>query len=176
MRVQLLFSVVAVFSMAVTSGATQAGRTPADLLRAQLDEDWTYWMAQYPETATAFGYPGQNGGWTGYSEGAIAARSAYLNRSVQRVVSIDRSGLGAEDQVTYDLYRDLLETAAKGLEFNNDAMPIRGVIPHNLRMPLNQIEGVQQDVPSALAQMPAVTREDYENIIARLQTAGRLVD
>ena len=90
--------------------------------------------------------------------------------------SLDRAALAADDQITYDLYRDLLETAAKGLDFHNDAMPIRGVIPHNLRMPMNQLEGVQQDVPSTIAQMPTATRADYENIIARLQGAGPLVD
>jgi uncharacterized protein (DUF885 family) len=175
MRMQLLLGILAVLSMAVTGGA-QGGPTSGDRLRAQLDEDWKYWMTQYPETATAVGYPGQNARWTDYSQGAIDARAAYLKNSVQRIVAIDRGGLNAQDQITYDLYRDLVETAAKGLEFHNDAMPIRGVIPHNLRMPVNQLEGVQQDVPSALAQMPTASREDYENIIARLQTAGLLVD
>ena len=55
-------------------------------------------------------------------------------------------------------------------------MPIRGVVPHNLRMPMNQIEGVQQDVPSVIAQMPTATRADYENIVARLEGVGPLVD
>ena len=44
-------------------------------------------------------------------------------------------------------------------------MPIRGVIPHNLLMPINQLEGVQQDMPRVIALMPAATREDYENIV-----------
>ena len=35
-------------------------------LQDQFDEDWKYWMAQYPEAATAFGYPGQNARWTDY--------------------------------------------------------------------------------------------------------------
>ena len=55
-------------------------------------------------------------------------------------------------------------------------MPIRGVMPHNLLMPINQIEGIQQDMPSVIAQMPTATREDYENIIARLAGRGPLVD
>jgi uncharacterized protein (DUF885 family) len=176
MRHHLLFSALTVLSIFVTACARQAGPAAADQLRIQLDEDWKYWMVQYPETATAVGYPGQNARWTDYSQAAIDARAAYLKSSVQRIGSIDRAGLGADDQVTYDLYRDLLETAAKGLDFHNDAMPIRGVIPHNLRMPMNQLEGVQQDVPSAIAQMPTATRADYENIIARLQGTGPLVD
>src|SRR5262245_44376467 len=156
--------------------AGQAAPQAGELLRRQLDDDWKYWMTQYPETATSFGYPGQNARWTDYSPAAIDARAAYLRQSVQRIASINRARLGADEQITYDLYRDLLETAAKGLEFQNDAMPVRGVIPHNLRMPMNQIEGVQQDVAAVVAQMPTATREDYENIIKRLQGVGTLVD
>src|SRR4029453_7478890 len=59
-------------------------RRTAEMLRAQLDADWKYWMTQYPETATAVGYPGQNGRWTDYSQPAIDARAVYLKRSLER--------------------------------------------------------------------------------------------
>ena len=176
MRHHLLFSVFPVLSLLAVACATTHAPGAPEGFRAQLDEDWKYWMAQYPETATAVGYPGQNARWTDYSQPAIDARAAYLKNSVQRIADIDRASLTAEDQVSYDLYRDLLQTAAQGLEFHNDAMPIRGVVPHNLRMPINQIEGVQQDVPSVIAQMPTATRADYENIVARLEGVGPLVD
>ena len=125
-----------------------------------------------PEIATAFGYPGQNARWTDYSPAAIDARADYLKESVSRLSAIDRASLDANDQLNYDLYRDLLDTAVAGLEFHNDAMPIRGVIPHNLLMPINQLEGIAQDIPRTIALMPAVTREDYENIVSRLQGVG----
>jgi uncharacterized protein (DUF885 family) len=96
------------------------------MLHAQLDEDWKYWMTQYPETATSLGYPGQNARWTDYSPSAIDARAAYLKKSVDRLVAVDRAQLAAGDQLNYDLYRDLLQTAVQGLDFQNDAMPIRG--------------------------------------------------
>jgi len=147
-----------------------------DMLRNQLDEDWKYWMTQYPELATSIGYPGQNMRWTDYSQPAIDARAEYLKKSFERLSMIDRAKLEPEDQINYDLYRDLLETAVKGLDFHNDALPIRGVIPHNLMMPMNQLEGIQQDVARTFAIMPAETREDYENIILRLQRIGLLVD
>jgi uncharacterized protein (DUF885 family) len=176
MRHHLLVGALTLLPIFVVGCARQVSPPAADLLRAQLDDDWKYWMVQYPEVATVVGYPGQNARWTDYSQGAIERRTAYLKKSVQRISAIDRAGLGTDDQITYDLYRDLLETAEKGLAFHNDAMPIRGVVPHNLRMPMNQLEGVQQDVPSVVAQMPTATREDYENIIARLERVGPLVD
>ena len=100
-------------------------------------------MTQYPESATIVGYPGQNARWTDYSPPAIDARAAYLKRSLERVAAIDRRRLHADQQLNYDLYRDLLQTAVDGLRFQNDAIPFRTVIPHNLMMPVNQLEGIQ---------------------------------
>jgi uncharacterized protein (DUF885 family) len=156
-----------------------AVRTPerrTDALRSQLDEDWKYWMTQYPEIATSFGYPGQDARWTDYSPTAIDARNRYLKESASRLKAINRASLDANDQLNYDLYRDVLDTAVAGLEFHNDALPIRGVIPHNLLMPINQLEGIPQDIPRTVALMPAATREDYEHIVSRLQGVRPLVD
>ena len=50
------------------------------------------------------------------------------------------------------------------------------MIPHNLMMPVNQLEGIQQDIPRVIGAMPAVTGEDYENIVFRLQGIAPLVD
>ena len=105
-----------------------------DVFHKQLEEDWKYWMTQYPEVATAVGYPGQNARWTDYSKAAIESRAAYLKKSLARVSAIERSTMTPADQLSYDLYRDLLEVAVEGLDFHNDALPFRGVIPHNLLM------------------------------------------
>ena len=144
--------------------------------KARLDEEWKYWMEQYPETATLLGYPGQNARWTDYSQAAIDARSAYLKKSLEGVRSLNRAHLDPRDQLNYDLYLDLLQTAVDGLRFHNDAMPVRFVTAANLMMPVNQMGGVQQDVPRIIGAMPTTTRQDYENIIGRLQGIGPLVD
>jgi uncharacterized protein (DUF885 family) len=156
--------------------ARDKGPTPAEAFRAQLDDDWKFWMAQYPEIATAFGYPGQNARWTDYSPAAIERRDTYVKKSLMRAGSIDAGALPAADHLNYTLYKDLVQTAVDGLQFHNDALPIRGVTARNLMMPVNQMDGVQQDIPRVIASMPAATREDLENIIARLLTAGTLID
>lgn len=145
-------------------------------MRAQFDQDWQFWMTQYPETATLLGYPGQNARWTDYSPQAIEARNGYLRKSLERFSAIDPVGLPREQQVTFDLYRELLDTAVAGLAFHNEAMPLRGVTPGNVMMPITQMGGVQQEVPRVIAAMPAATGEDYDNIIARLQGIAPLVD
>ena len=175
MRSSVLLSVLPWVFVSVACAARTSDRA-STRLRAQLDDDWKYWMAQYPEIATSFGYPGQNARWTDYSQAAIDARNRYLKHSVDRLAAIDRARLDSHEQLDYELYRDLLDSAVRGLDFHNDAMPIRGVIPHNLLMPLNQIEGVQQDVPHAFALMPTATREEYENIVSRLERVAPLVD
>jgi hypothetical protein len=47
-------------------------------LREFLARDWKYWMHEYPETATAYGYPGENARWSDYSAASIAARNRHL--------------------------------------------------------------------------------------------------
>ena len=175
MSQHLLFAVVAATTL-VAACASQSSNRSSDKFHTQLDEDWTYWMTEYPETATAFGFPGQNMKWTDYSQSAIDKRAEYLKKSLQRLRGIDPAPLSADDRINYDLYRDLIDTAARGLDFHNDAMPVKGVIPRNLLMPINQLEGIQQDIPRTFAMMPAVTREDYENIVLRLERMGPLVD
>jgi uncharacterized protein (DUF885 family) len=163
-------------AIACAAHSTNSNKQAGAALRDQLDEDWKYWMSQYPESATALGYPGQNMRWTDYSQAAIEARADYLKKSFERLGGLDASQLEAAERVNYDLYRDLLESAVKGLEFHNDAFPIKGVIPHNLLMPINQLEGIQQDIPRTFAMMPASNREDFENFVLRLERVPSLVD
>jgi len=145
-------------------------------LRVLLDAEWRYWMTQYPELATQVGFPGQDDRWTDYSPPAIEARETHLRESAQRLAAMDRTTLAAGEQLDYDLYRQLVETAIDGLAFHNDALPLRSVIPHNLLMPLNQMEGLQQDVPRTIAIMPATDRDDYDRLIARLERLPALID
>ena len=60
----------------------QAPTEPSESFKTQLAEDWTYWMTQYPETATSLGFPGLDARWTDYSRPAIDAalsRASGLN-------------------------------------------------------------------------------------------------
>src|SRR5688572_33038485 len=133
MRQTLALAALLVLASACSRDTAPApGRSVEETFRAQLNADWKYWMEQYPEWATLIGYPGQNNRWTDYSPGAIDARAAYLRKSAEQLSSIDRGGLPSSSHLDFDLYRDLLHTAVDGLQFQNDAIPFRGVIPHNL--------------------------------------------
>ncbi len=172
----IMFPALLPFVAMMAACARDTSPTPLARFHAQLDDDWTYWMAQYPEAATLVGYPGQNARWTDYSPNAIQSRETYLKKSVARLASVDATVLPADQQLNYSLYKDLLQTAVDGLQFHNDAIPIRGVTSRNLLMPMNQMDGIQQDIPRVMASMPAATREDYENIIVRLQGVAPSID
>ncbi len=169
-----LVTVVAVVVSAACG--TKREDAPSQAMYNQFDRDWQYWMAQYPETAASFGVPGGEGRWTDYSRDAITTRATYVRESLDRFRFIDRATLGAADQLNYDLYRQLLETAVEGLDLQNDAIPIRGVIAHNLLMPMNQMEGMQQDIPRTIALMPAATEGDLSRILERLRAIPALID
>jgi uncharacterized protein (DUF885 family) len=144
--------------------------------RAYLDEDWKRWMQEYPEAATAIGFPGQNRRWTDDSQEGIEARTRHLRESLVKLKTISRDALPAEDQLNYDLYRDLLETAEEGLQYGDSPAPFRDVVPGNSWMPITQMGGIQQGAAETLSTMPHRTVADYEDILARLDALPKNVE
>ncbi len=155
---------------------TDAQTDEARRFRAYLDEDWKRWMTEDPEMATAVGFPGQNRRWTDDSPEGIERRKQHLRNSVTQLASFSREKLPASEQLNYDLYRELLETAQEGLQYGDDPMPFRNVVPRDLRMPLNQMGGVQQGAASTIAIMPHDSVGDYEDILARLEALPKRVE
>lgn len=145
-------------------------------LRDFFARDWKYWMQEYPEAATAFGYPGLNDRWTDLTPTAIERRDKHLDASLKELHAISRAELPPAEQLNYDLYESLLQTAIAGLAFHDDADPFASVVPSNLYMPLNQMQGIPQDIPSTLDHNPAANAKDYQDIIARLNGVPALVD
>jgi len=157
--------------------AQSADRPPAAKeFRAYLEADWKLWMQQYPEMATGVGYPGQNRRWRDDSPQGIEVRKLHLADSLKKLKSFSREVLPASEQLNYDLYRELLETASDGLQYGDDPMPFRNVVPLNLWMPLNQMGGIQQGAAEALASQPRQSVTDYEDILARLEALPKNVE
>jgi uncharacterized protein (DUF885 family) len=152
----------------------QAGA--ARKFRAYLDEDWKRWMIEYPEMATDVGFPGQNRRWIDDSPAGVEQRKNHLQESLEAIKKINREALPEEERLNYDLYRELLETAEEGLQYGDDPLPFRNVVPGNLWMPLTQMGGIQQGAAAVLATMPHRTVADYEDILARLEALPKAVE
>ena len=149
----------------ILSGLVQQSTTPDSVRLHQLfAREWEYTMREYPEYATAVGYPGQNARWTDNSLETIARRKRELSNPLTALRAIDRAKLSPTDQLNYDLFRRNYTDALEEIRFPGEFMPI------------TQMGGVQQDVPSTIAQMPAGTVREYDDIIARLRAVPVLVN
>jgi uncharacterized protein (DUF885 family) len=84
--------------------------------------------------------------------------------------------LPPSEQLNFNLYLELLETAAEGLQYGDDPFPFRNVVPRNLWMPLNQMGGLQQDAPDTMAMQPHQSVAEYETILTRLAALPAAVE
>src|ERR1700704_4452132 len=148
----------------------------AEKFRGFRDSDWRRWMTEYPEVATHVGFPGQDDRWTDDSPAGIAGRKKHLVDSLAALKGIHRAELPAGEQLNFDLYLELLETANEGLQYGDDPFPFRSVVPRSLWMPLNQMGGLQQEAPETLAMQPHQTVADYETLLKRLAALPAAVD
>jgi uncharacterized protein (DUF885 family) len=171
-----LFAIPLIVAAGGSEDAANAQAEAARKFRAYLDEDWNRWMVEYPEMATDVGFPGQNRRWTDDSPAGVELRKKHLQESLEAIKKISRDALPAQEKLNYDLYRELLETAEEGLQYGDDPLPFRNVVPGNLWMPLTQMGGIQQDAAAVLATMPHRTMADYEDILARLETLPKTVE
>ena len=96
---------------AATSPSDASHSAAAQKLRGFLDADWRRWMEEYPEIATHVGYPGQNDRWTDDSPAGIERRKKHLSDGLATLKTISRSDLAGGEQLNFDLYLELLETA-----------------------------------------------------------------
>ena len=125
--------------------------------------DWDYTNTEYPESATYSGYKGQNDRWTDVSLAAIAQRKKELQNPMSVIASIDRGSLSASDQLNYDLFRRGAEDAIAGLRFPAELLAI-------------DARSGPQLLPQTLEQNPNATVKDYEDIVARIDRLGDVVD
>jgi uncharacterized protein (DUF885 family) len=171
-----LFAIPLIAVARSSEDASSEQSEAARKFRAYLDEDWRRWMTEYPEMATEVGFPGQNRRWSDDSAEGIEQRRKHLHESLAALKKITRDALPEKEKLNYDLYRELLETAEEGLQYGDDPLPFRNVVPGNEWMPLNQMGGIHQGAAAILANMPRRTVADYEDILARLEGLPKAVE
>ena len=113
-------------------------QSDAERFKQLFKMNWEYLMTEYPEWATDVGYPGQNRRWTDNSLEAIERRKRELQTPLKVIQTIDRSKLDTADQLNYDLFSRGLRQQIEGTRFKGEYLAI------------NQLGGVQQDVPQML--------------------------
>jgi uncharacterized protein (DUF885 family) len=132
-------------------------------LKELFDEHWKYSMEESPESATAAGYAGFNDRWSDLSPEAIERRKQDLTTWLAAIDSIERARLSTQDELNYDLFRRELSMEIEGARFPGELMPI------------NQMGGVQQDIPQVISLMPFKNEKDYRDALARIRSAPKLI-
>ncbi len=144
--------------------ATQGQGSESERLRKLFDLFWELQMHASPEYATFVGFPGLNDRWSDLSPESIEF-GRRLDRTLETALtSIDRARLTPAEQVNYDLALHHLEEGIEGEKFHGEYLLI------------NQMGGLQQNIPQLLSIMPAASVEDYANIIARMRGVPTVVD
>lgn len=158
--------------MAGETGPASAATTE---FRAFLDEDWRAWLNAKPELGSFFGVPGHDDRWTDDSPEGIQCRRDQLERTRRGLARFQRASLSPGDQLDFDLYQQLVEEAGRGAKFGDEPFPFHMGMPHNLWMPLNQLEGVHLDGADAVAMQARTTVANFESILARLASYPALI-
>jgi uncharacterized protein (DUF885 family) len=158
--------------LAMTAGLLPAARSAAAVpaaagaqaesarLHALFDEYFEELLRQNPLLATSIGDPRYNDRFVvGIAPEAIAADEKLQRSSLAAINAIDRSRLGPQDQLSYDIFRSARERDIAGFRFPDELLP------------LNQF----YSMPNSFAQLgsgngmqPFKTVQDYDHFLKRI--------
>jgi uncharacterized protein (DUF885 family) len=141
-----------------------AAASESDRLRRLFDQAWESKLRESPEFATYIGFPGGNNRWSDFSPAGIEHRHTLLREQLKTAQSIDRSRLTATEQIYLDLFIRRMAGKVEGFRFPSE------------QLAFTQTDGFQLEVPWALANAPASTVRDYDDLLARLNGVATLVD
>lgn len=139
--------------------------TQSERLSKLLDAYFEDLQRMSPELATHVGKTREfNGRWSEYTEEAYAEQIDVISKYVVALLEIDPQSLSLSDQINYNL---LLKQCQEALEGNTFGMHV---------MPLDHLGGIPLDVEYTLQTMPTHNKQDYENIVSRLEGISTLID
>ncbi len=162
MRMIMLFAFTLFIFASLALAATP---TPEDeRLNAFFQEEWDWAMKDSPITATQVGDYRFNNELDDYSLASDQRRDQHDIGSLVKLESFDRTRLSDSGKLNYDLYKDFLKQNIQGHQF-----------PQNL-MPINQMGGVQQNLPQVAENTPFRNLKDYQDYLSRLNQVSRAVD
>jgi uncharacterized protein (DUF885 family) len=135
----------------------------ADLHRL-FDEDWEFTMQEFPTFATAVGDHRFDDRLASASLEDEARRAAFWRDVLARLEAIDRSELGTEDQINFDMFDRHLRDQLASFEYKEYLIPI------------TSDSGFHSEYPFLADQMPLRTTKEFENYIARLNAIPQAID
>ena len=141
-----------------------SGQTEAERLNGIIDLLFDYSMLEFPEFGTYIGHPSGHDRWTDNSFAATERRQIDEMRTLAILRGIDREQLAGVDRLNYDLLLERTRSGVEGQQFGNQYFRV------------TQPSGPQQSITRLINMMPANNVRQYQNIIARLDSAAGQLD
>jgi uncharacterized protein (DUF885 family) len=120
-------------------------------------------MQEFPDRAMARGDYSNAHRIADASLAAIERRHTETGQFLERLLAIDKTGLGEQDLVNYELFELELRRAVEGHGFRTFLAPISGR------------SGPHQDIPEMAERVRFSTIEDYRHYLARLEQTPKLI-
>lgn len=139
--------------------------TPEDeKFTALIDRIWAWNMEQFPEWATYLGKREGLDRWTDKSPEALEVREEQERKFLAELEAIHADQLSENWRLDYELLlRDFREDV-EGQQFPAELLA------------LTQLGGVHTSIPELMEVVPAETPEDFDAILARLNSVPRRID
>lgn len=127
-----------------------------------LGEQWEYTLRTSPEFATIIGDKRYNDKLSDFSQKAIDDDLAQTKKFLARFQTIDTTGFPEQEALNKALMVRQLQEQVDGARFKNWEMPV------------DQIAGLQVQLPHFVTLLPFTNVKDYEDYVARLKQVPRV--
>lgn len=149
---------------AVPAQAAEAPTGPAKAFDALVAERWAYQLKESPELATTIGDYRYNDRWTDYSLAHVAVDGKATAAFLQRFEAVDVTKLDEQRRLSQAM-------AVRELKDRLDAIRLK-----NHEMPLDQLGGVQLQLPGFVPTIPFDSTQHYDQYLVRLKAIPRVID
>lgn len=152
------------FPAAPPAASTAGVAAHSQALDKLLAEQWEYQLKESPELATTIGDDRYNDRWTDYSLAHVAVYRAATENFLKRFQALDIRGLSEQQQLSRQMMVRQLQDTLEAIRLKN------------YEMPLDQIEGVQLQIPELVSTIPFDNTRHYEDYLKRLQALPGVLD
>jgi len=150
--------------LALPASAAFAAGTPAAAFDALVAQRWEYQLKESPELATTIGDLRYNTRWTDYSMAHVAEDSRTTADFLRRFQAVDVSKLDEQRRLSQAMAVSELKDHLEGIRLKT------------YEMPLDQLGGVQLQLPGFVPTIPFDSAQHYEDYLVRLKAIPGIID
>lgn len=163
-RLTAVRSLVVACLLAARCSTALAATDPQADFDALVAERWEYQLKESPELATTIGDDRYNDRWTDYSLAHVVVDRDATASFLRRFQAVDISRLDEQRRLSQAM-------AVRELKDHLEAIRLK-----NHEMPLDQLGGVQLQLPGFVPTIPFDSTRHYEDYLARLKAIPGIVD